>query len=72
MRLWRGLDVPVEKVYGDICEVAAGKKPGRENDKELITYAPAGMGAVDVGIALEALRLAEENNIGKEIVLAKE
>jgi len=72
IRAMAGLDIPVEKIYGDICEVAAGNKTGRENDKEIITYGPAGMGAVDVGVAFEAFRLAERKNIGKQITLMKE
>ena len=46
----------------DICEVAAGEKAKRENDSEIITYTPAGMGAVDVGVALDALNLARERD----------
>ena len=66
-----GIDIPDENVYGDICEVAAGKCSKRENDQEIITYTPVGMGAVDVGVALEALELAREKGVGKDVMLAQ-
>jgi len=64
-----GVAIDEDKVYGDICEVMAGKKANRENEKEIIVYTPVGMGAVDVGVAIEALALAAEKNIGKEMAL---
>jgi ornithine cyclodeaminase/alanine dehydrogenase len=69
IRMMAGMDIKAEKIDGDICEVAAGKKAGRENNKEIITFAPAGMGAVDVGVAFEAFERAEEKNMGKKIIL---
>jgi ornithine cyclodeaminase/alanine dehydrogenase-like protein (mu-crystallin family) len=71
IRTLAGIEIPTDKVYGDICEVAAGKKPKRENDKEIITYTPAGMGAVDVGVAFEALELAKKKGVGKDVTLAQ-
>ena len=64
-----GVTIDEDKVYGDICEVMAGKKVRRENEQEIIVYAPVGMGAVDVGVAYEALNLAAQNNLGKEMIL---
>lgn len=69
IRMMAGLDIPVERIYGDICEAAAGSRKRRESEEEIIIYAPAGMGAVDVGVALEALRLAEEKQLGQELTL---
>ncbi len=71
IRMMAGLDIPVEKVYGDITEVAAGKKAKRESDEEIITYSPAGMGAVDVGVAFEAFESAEKKNLGEMVSLGK-
>lgn len=65
-----GVEIDEGKVYGDICEVMAGKKAKRENDKEIIVYTPAGMGAVDVGVAFEAFTLAVKKNLGRELILA--
>lgn len=71
IKMMAGLDIPEEKIYGDICEAAAGKKAKRENDQEIIVYSPAGMGAVDVGVAFEALELAGKKNLGQEMILAE-
>lgn len=65
-----GLDLDDQDVYGDICEVMAEKKAGRERDDEVIVYAPAGMGAVDIGVAYEAFRLAAEKGVGRELILS--
>lgn len=72
VRKMAGLEIGEGQVYGDICEVMAGKKAKRENEKEIIIYAPAGMGAVDVGVAFEALTMATEKDIGKEMILANQ
>ena len=63
------LAIDPANVYGDICEVMAGKKTKRENEREIIVYAPVGMGAVDVGVAYEAFILAAAKNLGREMTL---
>ena len=70
-RKMAGLEIDDDEIYGDICEVMAGKKAKRENEKEIIAYAPAGMGAVDVGVAFEAFTLARKKNLGQEMVLVE-
>ena len=69
IRKMAGLTIDEDKIYGDICEVMAGKKAKRESKEEIIVYAPVGMGAVDVGVAYEALTLAAAKNLGKEMIL---
>jgi ornithine cyclodeaminase/alanine dehydrogenase-like protein (mu-crystallin family) len=64
-----GLEVGEDKVYADICQIASGQFKKRENDKELITYAPAGMGAVDVALAWLAYRKAKKAGIGTQVPL---
>jgi len=64
-----GLNVGPEKLYADICQVAAEKFKRRENDREIITYAPAGMGAVDVAVATLAYRKAQKANSGTTLSL---
>lgn len=71
IQMMAGIDCQQSDVFGDICEVLTGQVPGRENDTEIIVYTPAGMGAVDVGIAYEALKRANVSNQGQDIVLAK-
>jgi ornithine cyclodeaminase/alanine dehydrogenase-like protein (mu-crystallin family) len=64
-----GLKVGPEKLYADICQVAAGKFNRRENDQEIITYSPAGMGAVDVALAAMAYRKAQKTGLGTTVSL---
>jgi ornithine cyclodeaminase/alanine dehydrogenase-like protein (mu-crystallin family) len=65
-----GLEVGEDKIYADMCQIAAGEFCKRENDREIITYAPAGMGAVDVAVAYLAYTKAK--NIGIQASLYKE
>jgi ornithine cyclodeaminase/alanine dehydrogenase-like protein (mu-crystallin family) len=69
VRTVAGLEINERDIFGDICEVMAAKKAKRENDKEIIVYIPVGMGAVDVGVAYEALTLAAAKNIGGRMEL---
>ncbi len=64
-----GLEVCEDNVYADICQIASGKFKGRENDQELITYAPAGMGAVDVAVAHLAYKKAIKVGVGSQVSL---
>jgi len=66
-----GLAVGPEKLYADICQIAAGQFKRRENDREIITYAPAGMGAVDVAVAALAYRKAQKAGRGTRQALIK-
>jgi len=59
-----GLEVSEDKIYADMCQIAAGQFQKRENDQELITYAPAGMGAVDVALAYLAYQRAQAAKSG--------
>jgi ornithine cyclodeaminase/alanine dehydrogenase-like protein (mu-crystallin family) len=69
IRMMAGVDISAERVYADICQIATGEKAGREGDREIITYVPAGMGALDVAVASEALALAREQSRGHEVTL---
>lgn len=45
-------------IYADLGEIVNGKKPGRENDEEIIMYNPVGMGNEDIAIATRIYRKA--------------
>jgi ornithine cyclodeaminase/alanine dehydrogenase-like protein (mu-crystallin family) len=66
-----GLEVGEEKLYANICQIASGKFKRRENDQEIITFAPAGMGAVDVAVAHLAYKKAKKADLGTRVVLYK-
>ena len=42
----------------EVGELAAGDKPGRENDQEFCYYKPVGMGVLDLSIAVRLYRKA--------------
>ena len=51
-------------VYADLGEICNGKKPGRENDQEIIYYNPVGMGNEDIAIATRLYRKAKAEGVG--------
>lgn len=64
-----GLQVSNEDIYAEIGQIVTGEKIGRDNDKEIIIYAPAGTGAVDVAIAALAWQRAKKQNLSKPLSL---
>jgi ornithine cyclodeaminase len=56
------------EIYAEIGEIINGKKPGRENDTEIIYFNAVGMGIEDIGIAAGIYRKAVEQNIGTEVI----
>lgn len=56
-----------EDVVADICDVAAGKKPGRTSDDEIILYESAGLALLDVGIGHWVYQRARSRGIGTEM-----
>lgn len=67
-----GLNVTSRDIYGDICEILSGQKLGRQNDDEIITWNPVGMGGVDVAVAARVYQRAVEANIGVQIPLIRD
>lgn len=56
-------------LYGDLGEVVAGRKPGRENDAERIVCANLGLAIEDVSVAVEVLRRARDAGLGVTLTL---
>lgn len=56
-----------EDVAAELCDVVAGKEPGRRSDREVILYESPGMGILDVGIASWIHGLAREKGLGTEL-----
>lgn len=54
-------------VIADICDVAAGRKPGRGSDEEIILYESAGLALLDVGIGHWVYRRAKSLGLGTEM-----
>ena len=55
-------------VYANLGEIVVGKKPGRENDKEIIYYNSVGMGLQDIAIACRIYRDAIAGNVGTKLL----
>lgn len=56
-----------EDVAAELCDVVAGKEPGRRSDHEVILYESPGMGILDVGVARWIYGLAREKGLGTEL-----
>jgi ornithine cyclodeaminase/alanine dehydrogenase-like protein (mu-crystallin family) len=59
-------------VAADLCDVVAGKKPGRTADDEIILYECAGLGLLDVGIGQWIYERARSRGLGTEMPFGEE
>jgi alanine dehydrogenase len=59
-------------VAADLCDVVAGKKPGRTADNEIILYECAGLGLLDVGIGQWIYERARSRGLGSEMPFGEE
>jgi ornithine cyclodeaminase/alanine dehydrogenase-like protein (mu-crystallin family) len=59
-------------VAADLCDVVAGKKPGRTGDAEIILYECAGLGLLDAGIGHWVYRRALSRRLGTEMPFGEE
>jgi len=50
-----------------VCDVVAGKKPGRSGDDEIILYESAGLALLDVGIGHWVYQRARSRGLGTEM-----
>jgi len=54
-------------VAADLCDVVAGKKPGRTADDEIIVYVCPGLGLLDAGIGQWIYHRALSRGLGTEM-----
>jgi ornithine cyclodeaminase/alanine dehydrogenase-like protein (mu-crystallin family) len=57
----------VETLYGELGEVVAGRKPGRESEEERILLWHRGLATTDVAVAALAYELALEAGLGTRV-----
>jgi ornithine cyclodeaminase/alanine dehydrogenase len=71
MRYYRGEGYFKEtpEAYADLGEIAAGKKPGRENPSERIAAINLGLALDDMATAIRIYKRAKEMGIGTELPL---
>jgi alanine dehydrogenase len=55
-----------DSIYATIGEIAAGRKKGRDTEKDRILCIPIGTGALDVAVATVVYRKAVEKGVGEE------
>lgn len=60
-----------DDVVADLCDVVAGKKPGRTGDDEIILYESAGLALLDVGIGHWVYRRALSRGLGTEMAFGE-
>ena len=56
-----------ETVYGELAEVVAGRKPGRERDDERILFWHRGLATTDVALAHLLVQRADERGLGTRL-----
>jgi len=62
-----GRDIP--EPYAELGEIVAGKKPGRENDKEKIWDSNYGLAIHDAIVGKLIYEKAVEKNVGTKLIL---
>lgn len=56
-------------IYADLGEIVAGKKPGRQNNKERIMSMNLGLALEDMAVAIHIYQMASEKSIGRKLPL---
>ena len=51
----------------ELQEVVAGELPGRQRDEDVVVFKSNGIAAWDLAVAAEAVRLARERGVGREV-----
>ncbi len=67
--MWRDGQFSDDDLYGELGEVVAGQKPGRENDDEIIIFSPIGLGLHDIAVAHRIYNTALEKGLGQKVTL---
>ena len=61
-----------DDIYAEVGEIAAGLKPGRENDNEITYFKSVGNAAQDAAVAHAIYQQAMNANLGLEIELSRD
>jgi len=59
-------------IYAELGEVVAGRKPGRNNDRERVLITPEGLAIEDIAIAQLILETARGRKVGTHLSLMRE
>ncbi|MBV9819557.1 MAG: ornithine cyclodeaminase family protein [Solirubrobacterales bacterium] len=70
-RMYQDGELTDDDVDGDLVEIVAGDRPGRESDDERIYFDAVGLAYVDIAIALAMYRRAVEAGKGRELPMQR-
>lgn len=59
-----------DTLHGELCQIVAGTKPGRERDDETILFWHRGLALSDIALGAAMLRRAEERGLGSSLKFA--
>lgn len=62
--MWRDGLVKDEDIHAEMGQILNGKKPGRENDEEIIYFNAVGAGIMDIAVAARCYRNAQKTGDG--------
>ena len=65
--MWRDGLFKDEELHAEIGDILCGRKPGRENDDEIIYFNAVGAGIMDIAVATRCYRAAREAGLGMEL-----
>ena len=65
--MWRDGLFRDEDLHAEIGEILAGKKPGREDDDEIIYFNAVGAGIMDIAVATRCYKAARQAGKGIEL-----
>ncbi|NIP84207.1 MAG: ornithine cyclodeaminase family protein, partial [Planctomycetales bacterium] len=68
-RMYQDKELSDQEIHGNLDELVAGEKPGRENPQERIYFNAVGLSYVDVAIAWAMFRRATEHGFGQPLTL---
>ena len=68
-RMYKDGELTDADIHGNLDEVVAGDKPGRETDDERVYFNAVGLAFVDLAIALAMYRRAVEAGKGRELTM---
>ena len=71
-RMYQDGELTDDDIYGNLVDIIAGEKPGRESPEERIYFNAVGLAYVDVAIAVAMYERAREAGMGQDLKIQHE
>ncbi|MGB0596641.1 MAG: ornithine cyclodeaminase family protein [Rubripirellula sp.] len=71
-RMYKDGELTDQNIHGNLVDLIAGRKPGRESDDERIYFNAVGLAYVDVAIAIAMFERASEAGMGQDLQVQHE